>query len=346
MSGTDRRSTESGAAKKQKEPSFLVCVTTFLELMVVAFVITVDILIRLTNIFPLRRQPFSCADETISRQTSRSQFIGFAFDHDLPDSIVYSLSFCLPLFIILAGEVGLWAFAEDRQRTIRVLCQNCRVPQVTRRLVRFVGVFVFGAFTLMVFVDVTKLMTGRLRPNFLELCKINQTACRMNGNLGDDSLCLEKDEMVIKHARSSFPSMDAALSSYAAMFISTYVHGALRSRSVRVLRPFLTVLFCMLSLLCGLVKLGIGSSHWTDIAAGFASGSFIAVYLGRYVLRGFNEHEKTERVFSQLDQILGEQRLLEQLIRELGAPPSLPLQGYQIPRAHTDDRWRSLNNKI
>lgn len=64
-----------------------------------------------------------------------------------------------------------------------------------------VGVFVFGAFTLMVFVDVTKLMTGRLRPNFLELCKINQTACRMNGNLGDDSMCLEKDEMVIKHAR-------------------------------------------------------------------------------------------------------------------------------------------------
>lgn len=40
-------------------------------------------------------------------------------------------------------------------------------------------------------------------------------------------------------------------------------------------------------------------------------------FQGRYVLRGFNEHEKTERVFSQLDQILGEQRLLEQLIREV-----------------------------
>jgi hypothetical protein len=62
-------------------------------------------------------------------------------------------------------------------------------------------------------------------------------------------------------------------------FWQTYVHGALRSRSVRVLRPFLTFLFCMLSLLCGLVKLGIGSSHWTDIAAGFATGSFIALYL-------------------------------------------------------------------
>ncbi|XP_048760644.2 phospholipid phosphatase-related protein type 5-like [Ostrea edulis] len=345
MSGTDRRSTEDGVARKQKEPNSLVCVTTFLELVVLAFVILVELLIRLTNIFPLRRQPFLCVDETISRQTSRSQYIGFAFDSDLPDAIVYSLSFCLPLFIILAGEVGLWAFAEDRQRTIRVLCRNCRVPQVTRRLVRFVGVFIFGAFILMVFVDVTKLMTGRLRPNFLELCKINKTACRLNGNQGDDSMCLEKDEMAIKHARSSFPSMDAALSSYAAIFISTYVHGALRSRSVRVLRPFLTFLFCMLSLLCGLVKLGIGSSHWTDIAAGFATGSFIALYLGRYVLRGFNEQVEEEKVMSQLEQILQEQRLLEQMMKELGTPPSLPLQGYQIPRAHTDDRWRPINIK-
>ena len=65
----------------------------------------------------------------------------------------------------------------------------------------FAGVFIFGAFTLMVFVDVTKLMTGRLRPNFLELCRVNVTACRMNGNHGDDSMCQEKDEMVIKHAR-------------------------------------------------------------------------------------------------------------------------------------------------
>jgi hypothetical protein len=65
------------------------------------------------------------------------------------------------------------------------------------------GVFVFGAFILMVFVDVTKMMTGRLRPNFLELCKINKTACRLNNNQGDDSMCLEKDEMVIKHARYS-----------------------------------------------------------------------------------------------------------------------------------------------
>ncbi|XP_061175688.1 phospholipid phosphatase-related protein type 5-like [Saccostrea echinata] len=344
MSGTDRRSAEENVSNKQKEPHSLVCVTTLLELIVLAFVISVELLLRFTTIFPLRRQPFSCVDETISRQTKRSQFIGFAFNSDLPDSIVYSLSFCLPLFIILVGEVGLWAFAEDRQRTIRVLCQNCRVPQVTRRLVRFVGVFIFGAFTLMVFVDVTKLMTGRLRPNFLEICKINQTACKLNENHGDESMCLEKDEMALKHARSSFPSMDAALSSYAAMFISTYVHGALRSRSVRVLRPFLTVMFCMLSLLCGLVKLGIGSSHWTDVAAGFASGSFMAVYLGRYVLRGFNEHIEEKKVMSQLDIILQEQRFLEQLIRELGTPSSLPLQGYQIPRAHTDDRWRPLNN--
>jgi hypothetical protein len=46
MSGTDRRSAEDSVAKKQKEPNSLVCVTTFLELVVLAFVILVELLIR------------------------------------------------------------------------------------------------------------------------------------------------------------------------------------------------------------------------------------------------------------------------------------------------------------
>jgi len=65
----------------------------------------------------------------------------------------------------------------------------------------FSGVFVFGAFTLMIFVDVVKLMTGCLRPTFLELCKVNKTLCSAQGRIGNDELCLEKDEMIIRFAR-------------------------------------------------------------------------------------------------------------------------------------------------
>lgn len=58
-----------------------------------------------------------------------------------------------------------------------------------------------------------------------------------------------------------------------------YVYGVLWSWFVRVLCLFFIVLFCMLFLLCGLVKLGIGFSYWIDIVVGFVSGLFIVVYL-------------------------------------------------------------------
>ena len=59
----------------------------------------------------------------------------------------------------------------------------------------------FGLVTSMVFVDVIKLMTGQLRPNFLEVCKINSTLCVVNGNVGGDELCTNKDVIALRHAR-------------------------------------------------------------------------------------------------------------------------------------------------
>ena len=53
----------------------------------------------------------------------------------------------------------------------------------------------------MIFVDVIKLVTGRLRPIFLEICDVNTTLCSDNGNWGGDELCLNKDDLEIRHAR-------------------------------------------------------------------------------------------------------------------------------------------------
>ena len=63
------------------------------------------------------------------------------------------------------------------------------------------GVFLFGLVTVMIFADVIKLLTGQLRPIFLEVCKVNTTLCAINGNGGGDELCTNKDAMEIRHAR-------------------------------------------------------------------------------------------------------------------------------------------------
>lgn len=59
----------------------------------------------------------------------------------------------------------------------------------------------FGLVAVMVFTDVIKLLTGQLRPNFLEVCKVNSTLCLINGNVGGDELCTNKDVIEIRHAR-------------------------------------------------------------------------------------------------------------------------------------------------
>lgn len=53
----------------------------------------------------------------------------------------------------------------------------------------------------MVFTDVIKIMVGRLRPNFLEVCQPNFTACTFRGGLYDESICKEKDLVKIRDAR-------------------------------------------------------------------------------------------------------------------------------------------------
>ena len=62
------------------------------------------------------------------------------------------------------------------------------------------GVFVFGGVALMVFVDVTRIVIGRLRPDFLETCRVNETMCTQFSSL-NDSACFINDKMELRRAR-------------------------------------------------------------------------------------------------------------------------------------------------
>ena len=52
----------------------------------------------------------------------------------------------------------------------------------------------------MIFVDVTKMFVGRLRPNFLDVCNPDTTKCKA-GELNGNDICTEKDDMLIRQAR-------------------------------------------------------------------------------------------------------------------------------------------------
>lgn len=45
------------------------------------------------------------------------------------------------------------------------------------------------------------------------------------------------------------------------------------------MRPLLSLSFLVLAIMCGLTRYGLYHSHWTDVAAGFALGLVIAIYM-------------------------------------------------------------------
>ncbi|KAK7099670.1 phospholipid phosphatase-related protein type 5-like [Littorina saxatilis] len=319
--------------RRNSRQGILLLVTFIIELLLLVFVVIVEYFLRWTDVFPLRRQNFTCTDTSISCTSRDKQLMAdFAFNADVPDEAIYALSFCVPPLVVLIGEIGLCTFAEGEQKDIRLMNKHCAVPQIVRRLLRFLGVFVFGGFALMVFVDVTKIMTGRLRPDFLEACQVNETMCPLFPTLGD-SACLNSDKMDIRHARTSFPSLNAALSSYAALFISVYIHGAMRSHSVRVLRPFLALVFILLALLGGLAEYSRCVSHLSDIAVGFAAGIAMSIYLTVYVLNQFQEHLSQSEMVHMMRAFIADTYLPYEDKSHL-TRPSDHLSSMHIPRAH------------
>ncbi|PVD23852.1 hypothetical protein C0Q70_17126 [Pomacea canaliculata] len=316
----------------------LICVTFAIEFLLLIFVIIIEYFLRWTDAFPLRRQNFSCSDPEISCSSHDQQLMAdFAFGANVPDSVIYVLSFCVPGFVVFIGELGLCTFSEGQQKSVRLVNRDCKVPQVGRRLLRFLGVFLFGIFALMLFVDVTKLLIGRLRPDFLHTCRVNVALCNTSLSSGlslDDSACLNTDTTEIRAARTSFPSLTSALTSYAAIFLSVYVHGALRCHVVRILRAFLVLVFIMLSLLSGLAEVGRCHSHWTDVAVGFGVGVVMSTYLTVAVLNQFREHVTQTEMLHMLRLFMADHCMPFYEDKAHLARPSDPLTSMHIPRPH------------
>lgn len=84
------------------------------------------------------------------------------------------------------------------------------------------GVYAFGLFATDIFVNAGQVVTGSLSPYFLTVCKPNYTAlgCQQGVRfISQKEACTGNGDDIL-HARKSFPSKEAALSVYAALYIA------------------------------------------------------------------------------------------------------------------------------
>lgn len=89
-------------------------------------------------------------------------------------------------------------------------------------LCSLVAVYVFGLFTTDIFVNACQLVTGCLAPHFLSVCRPNYTAlgCLDTQHFVSQSDVCTGDPDDITRARKTFPSKEAALSLYTAVYLA------------------------------------------------------------------------------------------------------------------------------
>lgn len=87
------------------------------------------------------------------------------------------------------------------------------------------GIYAFGLFATDIFVNAGQVVTGNLAPHFLALCKPNYTAlgCKQYTQfISSAHACTGNPDLIMK-ARKTFPSKEAALSIYAAMYLAVSI---------------------------------------------------------------------------------------------------------------------------
>ena len=84
------------------------------------------------------------------------------------------------------------------------------------------GIYTFGLFATDIFVNAGQVVTGNLAPHFLALCKPNYTALgcqQLTQFISGAEACTGNPDLITR-ARKTFPSKEAALSIYAAMYLT------------------------------------------------------------------------------------------------------------------------------
>ncbi|XP_030235053.1 phospholipid phosphatase-related protein type 2a isoform X2 [Gadus morhua] len=270
-----------------KSSSSIVPCFLFVELVIMAGTVLLAYYFEYTDTFPVHVQGFFCYDRSLSKP-----YPGPEHASRVPPLLLYALVTALPTCTILVGEMcAFFTKAEGTQEKTIVTADCCYFNPLLRRIVRFLGVYAFGLFTTTIFANAGQVVTGNQTPHFLSACRPNYTAlgCVSAVQYVTERRACTGNPLLVASARKSFPSKDAAVSVYAAIYTVMYVTLVFRTKGTRLTKPTLSLTLLCLALLVGVVRVAEYRNHWADVLAGFATGGAIAVFLVTCVINKFQQ---------------------------------------------------------
>uniref|UniRef100_A0A671PGK4 Phospholipid phosphatase-related protein type 1 n=1 Tax=Sinocyclocheilus anshuiensis TaxID=1608454 RepID=A0A671PGK4_9TELE len=275
----------------------------FVELVIMAGTVLLVYYFECTDTFGIHIQGFFCKDAELMKP-----YPGVEESSFIPPLILYCVVAAAPTAIIFIGEIAMYIMKSTREALIAqektiVTGECCYLNPLIRRIIRFIGVFAFGLFATDIFVNAGQVATGNLAPYFLSVCKPNYTGmdCRFNHQfIANGNICTG-NQVVVERARRSFPSKDASLSVYSAVYVTMYITSTIRTKSSRLAKPVLCLGILCAAFLTGLNRVSEYRNHCSDVIAGFILGSSIALFLGICVVNNFKGTHSTPTKQKQED---------------------------------------------
>lgn len=147
------------------------------------------------------------------------------------------------------------------------------------------GFFITGMLLNTIVTLIGKKTIGRLRPNFLDVCKpdINPySICGEVSNTGKtylipevDFKCLGVDKAEIEESRVSFPSGHSSQSFYTAVFLICYLNQMWHRRSCNLVLHIIQVVIFTIAAFVAMTRITDNKHHVTDVFAGSGLGVLI-----------------------------------------------------------------------
>uniref|UniRef100_A0A3P9KYY7 Phospholipid phosphatase-related protein type 5 n=1 Tax=Oryzias latipes TaxID=8090 RepID=A0A3P9KYY7_ORYLA len=261
----------------------------YFQLVIMAGTVMLAYYFEYTDTFAVHVQGFFCYDSTYTKP-----YLGPEDSSAVPPLLLYAAVAGLPTLLITVTETVLFLVqytSKEFDRTEKTVATGdcCYLNPLVRRTFRFLGVYAFGLFTVDIFVNAGQVVTGNLAPYFLTVCKPNYTALGCQQALryiSHQDACTGNQDDILR-ARKSFPSKEAALSVYAALYLAMYVTYTVQAKGTRLAKPVLSLGLMCLAFLTGLNRVAEYRNHWSDVIAGFIIGMAIATFLVVSVVHNF-----------------------------------------------------------
>ncbi|CAI4223135.1 unnamed protein product [Auanema sp. JU1783] len=157
--------------------------------------------------------------------------------------------------------------------------KNSTIHALFVRFMTYFGYSQIGFICNITLTNIAKIVIGRLRPHFLDVCKAGNNTCTSSEHIFISNYTCTGDPSLEMEGRKSFFSGHSSISMYASVWTALYLQARLLSVcGNRIIIPIIQTIVVAAGMGISLSRINDNMHHWSDVLVGMFVGSFIATY--------------------------------------------------------------------